>query len=80
MNIEPTEEQVKEYCRKRCLIVVSNELFNKMKNEIDSQRVEIRHGHWIGHEYYECSVCGAKHDMDWYYCPTCGAKMDGVKE
>ena len=36
----------------------------------------IRHGHWIGHKYYECSICGAKHDIDWYYCPTCGAKMD----
>lgn len=28
---EPTEEQVKEYCRKRCLVILSSELFNKMK-------------------------------------------------
>lgn len=28
---EPTEEQVKEYCRKRCLVVVDSGLFNEMK-------------------------------------------------
>lgn len=46
----------------------------------------VRHGHWIDHEYkeypigrYECSVCGAKHDMEWYYCPICGAKMGGER-
>lgn len=39
-------------------------------------------GKWIDHMYkkyptgrYECSVCGAWHDMDWYYCPNCGARM-----
>ena len=44
-----------------------------------------RHGRWIDHQYkefpigrYECSVCGAKHDMEWDYCPNCGAKMDEV--
>lgn len=38
--------------------------------------------HWIDHQYkefpigrYECSVCGAKHDMEWNYCPNCGASM-----
>lgn len=31
VEAEPTEEQVKEYCRKRCLVVVSSELFNEMK-------------------------------------------------
>lgn len=44
----------------------------------------IRHGHWIDHTYkyrypigrYECSICGAAHDMEWAYCPTCGAKME----
>ena len=28
---EPTEEQVKEYCRKQNLVVVDRELFNEMK-------------------------------------------------
>lgn len=37
MNTEPTEEQVKEYCRKRCLVVVSSELFNEMKAKMDER-------------------------------------------
>lgn len=48
--------------------------------------IEERKGKWIDHQYkefpigrYECSVCGAKHDMEWDYCPNCGAKME-VKE
>ena len=47
----------------------------------------VRHGRWIDHQYkeypigrYECSACGAKHDMEWYYCPNCGAKMDAEDE
>ena len=31
VDAEPTEEQVKEYCRKRCLVIVNSELFNEMK-------------------------------------------------
>lgn len=31
VDAEPTEEQVKEYCRKRCLVIVASELFNEMK-------------------------------------------------
>lgn len=27
VDAEPTEEQVKEYCRKRCLVVVDSALF-----------------------------------------------------
>lgn len=47
-----------------------------------------RHGHWIDHTYkyrypvgrYECSICGAAHDMEWDYCPNCGARMDERRE
>ena len=31
VDAEPTEEQVKEYCRKRCLVVVDSELLTEMK-------------------------------------------------
>lgn len=31
VDAEPTEEQIKDYCRKRGLVVVSGELFNEMK-------------------------------------------------
>lgn len=49
---------------------------------IEAERIQ--HGHWIDHTYkyrypigrYECSICGAAHEMEWGYCPTCGAKMD----
>lgn len=81
IEAEPTEEQVKEYCRKRCLVVVDSELFNEMKSRWS--RETVKHGHWIDHQYknypigrYECSVCGAYHDIDWKNCPDCGAKMD----
>lgn len=43
----------------------------------------VRRGRWIDHQYkefpigrYECSVCGARHDMPWDYCPNCGARME----
>lgn len=59
------------------------------KCEIDSMPTvdPVQHGRWIDHQYkefpigrYECSVCGARHDMPWDYCPNCGAKMDGDEE
>ena len=31
VDAEPTYEQVIEYCRKRCLIIVTSKLFNEMK-------------------------------------------------
>lgn len=31
VDAEPTEEQVKEYCRKRCLAIVDSELFDEMQ-------------------------------------------------
>lgn len=31
IEAEPTYEQVVEYCRKRCLVVVDSGLFNEMK-------------------------------------------------
>ena len=43
----------------------------------------VRRGRWVDHQYkefpvgrYECSVCGARHDMPWDYCPNCGARME----
>ena len=30
VDAEPTEERIKEYCRKRCLVIVTLELFNEM--------------------------------------------------
>ena len=36
VDAEPTEEQVKEYCRKRCLVIVTSELSNEMKAMLSS--------------------------------------------
>ena len=92
VDAEPTEEQVKEYCRKRCLVIVNSELFNEMKARWSTEpRHEhwTRHGHWIwmgeqGDSRYMCSVCKSKEDVPtcngeptiWEYCPNCGAIMD----
>lgn len=84
VDAEPKEEQVKEYCRKRCLAVVDNELFNEMKARWSAEPV--RHGHWIRKGYdIECSECHARideRDLRWAidteakYCLNCGCKMD----
>ena len=79
VEAEPTEEQVKEYCRKRSLVIVSNDLFNEMKARWSAKPV--RHGRWVKGKYplYSCSECGAIYQFIGYgynYCPECGAKMD----
>ena len=40
VEAEPTEEQVKEYCRKRRLIIVTAELFNEMKARMNAPTQE----------------------------------------
>lgn len=80
---EPTDEQVEEYCKKRCLHVVTADFFESTKPQ--------RLGHWIKHidpfdgEQYECSECGVlwefndgtPEDNEAYFCPKCGARMKG---
>ena len=82
-DAEPTEEQVKEYCRKRCLVIVTSELFNEMKARWSAEPV--RHGHWIEEiGMFLCSECGDSWGTEteemvrsFNYCPNCGAKMRG---
>ncbi len=74
VDAEPTEEQVKEYCRKRCLVIVTSELFNEMKARWSAEPV--KHGRWIGESQtklekllfsqrvFKCSVCGNYLDFD----------------
>lgn len=40
VEVEPTEEQVKEYCRKRQLVLVSSEMLNDMKEYYGGVRNE----------------------------------------
>lgn len=73
VDAEPTEEQVKEYCRKRCLVVVDSALFNEMKARWG--RDNTKHGHWISAcqtkfdklffpQMFKCSICGNYLDFD----------------
>jgi len=79
---EPTYEQVEEYCKKRCLHVVTADFFESTKPQ--------RLGHWILYDkrfpwrtWYKCSECGNYLDFsgvnggrgETNYCPNCGAKM-----
>ena len=79
---EPTYEQVEEYCKKRCLHVVTADFFESTKPQ--------RLGHWIQYDkrfpwrhHYKCSECGNYLDFtgvnggrgEANYCPNCGAKM-----
>lgn len=88
VEVEPTEEQVREYCLKRCLTVVTTELFNEMKARWSNEPV--RHGHWEYHTRHQrdcvasCSVCRKRTTFFFKngtkYCPFCGAKMDGGED
>lgn len=77
-DAELTFEQVEEYCRKRCLVVVDGALFNEMKSRWSAEPV--KHGRWVWKDHYlVCSECGEENDRK-NYCPNCGAKMDEVEE
>ena len=82
-----TYEQVEEYCKKRCLHVVTADFFESTKPQ--------RLGHWILYDkrfpwrtWYKCSECGNYLDFSGvnggraepHFCPNCGAKMKGATE
>ena len=81
---EITEDDVKEYCRKRCLIVVTSDFYEEMmKRWSQSER---KKGKWIpvtnGRGGHECSLCHSyapsfQAGDEWLtdYCPCCGADM-----
>lgn len=79
---EVTEEEVKEYCHKRCLTILTNDYFH----ELLFPQPERKKGKWICHDEregflipkYSCSVCdyysGTKRTN---FCPNCGTDMRG---
>lgn len=91
-DAELTGEQVKEYCRKRNLLIVGSEVFNEMKARWGAEPV--RHGQWMRTDAYPhwiyCSECYAQfirnseflklEDIPHNFCPNCGAKMDEVED
>ena len=89
---EITEDDVKEYCRKRCWIVVTSDLYDEMMKRWSQP--ERKKGKWIKitnvNHTYACSVCGrllvnitdGENKVTKYYpfC-HCGADMrEGEKE
>lgn len=84
MDAEPTEEQVKEYCRKRGLVIVDSELFNEMKARWSAEPVKQERCEFCkdGKTFLNSEwVLG--NDSEWHrirYCPNCGAKMDSEGE
>ena len=81
---EPTDEQVAEYCKRRCLHIVTDDFFH-------TAQPEPKEGHWIRRDCgldveCKCSKCGYRdfvepRDEYWFkrnYYPNCGAKMKGV--
>lgn len=75
---EPTDEQVEEYCKRRCLHVVTDDFFRVAQPE----RTE---GEWVLKDYlWECNKCGCRinvknplcdNNWNYYFCPHCGTKM-----
>ena len=75
---EPTDEQVAEYCKRRCLHVVTDDFFYTIQPEQHE-------GHWIEGGIYRdviecyCSECGqlmtTAASVRMSFCPHCGAKM-----
>ena len=82
---EPTEKQVVDYCHKRCLVIVEEELFHRMKSTFSQLPKE---GEWIYEDLdnfrkykVTCPHCGALYignydaydePSDFNYCPHCG--------
>lgn len=71
---EVTEEEVKEYCHKRCLSIIDSALLKKYASAQ-------KKGHWIDEgTNYLCSECLKGCWVNSDYCPWCGAYMKGGTE
>lgn len=85
---EITLEDVKGYCKPRCLTIITNELLYELTHpKIKVLEQEPKTGHWIltDDNFVYCSQCEDSYyprpiDASWYFCPHCGAKMEEVKE
>ena len=74
-SVEPTDEQVKEYCRKRDLKLVEHDfMVHIIKDTLSS---EPKTGHWIvkDEESAVCPFCCRNNKLYGDYCKWCGAKM-----
>ena len=81
---EITLEDVKGYCKPRCLAIITNELLYELTHpNIKALEQESKTGHWINDEFgSKCSCCGIHTHLDKFdrpmkfkYCSMCGARM-----
>ena len=85
---EPTFKQIKEYCERRGLTVITNDLYHGLITEY-SAPPERKKGRWInakckdGTTAHKCSECRklvgySVSSLTWFdFCPWCGADMRG---
>ncbi len=85
---KPTFEQIKEYCERRCLTIITNDLYHDLITEY-SAPPERKKGRWInakckdGTTAHKCSECKkivgySVSSLTWFdFCPWCGADMSG---
>lgn len=79
---EPTFEQIKEYCHRRCLTIITNDLYHDLITAYSAQPE--RTGRWVKISpagIYECNLCGKYVMTDeikaYAFCHGCGARMEG---
>lgn len=80
-NNEPIYDQLKTYCNRRGMVIMTFDLFNEMKSRWGAVS---KRGRWVkadnGDCCYKCSECGFMRDAYLLdvgnYCPQCGARMD----
>ena len=87
---EPTDEQVAEDCKRRCLHIVTDDFFRVTQPETHE-------GYWIDKGWngdwawqtdgrgncwrvIECSECGKSVFVESNFCPHCGADMRGERK
>lgn len=83
-NTEITEEAIKEYCRKRCLTILTNDCFYKLA----LAQPERKRGRWKLQKNGNaiCSECGFVQVSAWdadgwdNFCHHCGADMRGEEQ
>ena len=85
---EPTFEQIKEYCERRCMTIITNYLYHDLTTAYSAQS-ERKKGRWINAECkdgttaHKCSECKtlvgySVSSLTWFnFCPWCGAEMRG---
>lgn len=78
---EITLEQVEEYCRPRCLSIITDDLLYYLEH---GYREQVGRWIWIkdanGKNCHQCSECGhiQSKDSSRNFCPSCGADMRGM--